>query len=132
MLNRLQYSINTTFIHTRVSKISCNPLYCNICPIAVVWNQTCNIGVVIVVIILVTKSCLTPCDPMDCSPPGSSVLGISQASILEWVAISFSRGSSQPRHWIHISWHGFFTTKPPRKPIISEVCLYGDKCHREK
>ena len=33
---------------------------------------------------------------MDCSPPGSSVHGISQARILEWVAISFSRGSSQP------------------------------------
>ena len=42
---------------------------------------------------------LTLCDPMDCSPPGSSVLGISQARILEWVAISFSRGSS----WTHIS-----------------------------
>ena len=36
-----------------------------------------------------------PCDPVNCSPPGSSVLGISQARILEWVAISFSRGSSQ-------------------------------------
>ena len=36
------------------------------------------------------------CDPMDCSPPGSSVHGISQAGILEWVAISSSRGSSQP------------------------------------
>ena len=36
-------------------------------------------------------------DPMDCSPPGSSVHGISQARILEWVAISFSRGSSRPR-----------------------------------
>ena len=34
------------------------------------------------------------CDPMDCSPPGSSVHGISQAKILEWAAISFSRGSS--------------------------------------
>ena len=41
-------------------------------------------------------SCPTLCDPMDCSPPGSSVLGILQARILEWVAISFSRGSSQP------------------------------------
>ena len=40
---------------------------------------------------------LTLCDPMDCSPPGSSVGGISQAKTLEWVAISFSRGSSQPR-----------------------------------
>ena len=41
--------------------------------------------------------CPTLCDPMDCSPPGSSVHGILQARILEWVAISFSRGSSQPR-----------------------------------
>ena len=40
------------------------------------------------------KSCLTLCDPVDCSPPGSSVHGILQARILEWVAISFSRGSS--------------------------------------
>ena len=39
-------------------------------------------------------SCLTLCDPMDCSPPGSSVHGILQARMLEWVAISFSRGSS--------------------------------------
>ena len=46
---------------------------------------------------LVTQSCLTFCDPMDCSSPGSCVHGISQARILEWVAISFSRGSSQPR-----------------------------------
>ena len=39
------------------------------------------------------------CDPMDCSPPGSSVHGILQARILEWVVISFSRVSSQPRDW---------------------------------
>ena len=42
----------------------------------------------------VAKSCLTFCDPKDCSPPGSSVHGISQARILEWVAISYSRVSS--------------------------------------
>ena len=45
----------------------------------------------------VAQSCLTLCDPMDCSLPISSVHGIFQARILEWVAISFSRGSSQPR-----------------------------------
>ena len=45
----------------------------------------------------VAQSCLTLCDPVDCSPPGSSVHGILQARILEWVAISFSRGSSQPK-----------------------------------
>ena len=42
----------------------------------------------------VTQSCLTLCDPMDCSPPGSSVHGILQARILEWVALLFFRGSS--------------------------------------
>ena len=46
---------------------------------------------------LVTQSCLTLCDPMDCSPPGSSVHEILQARILEWVAMPSSRGSSQPR-----------------------------------
>ena len=45
----------------------------------------------------VAQSCLTLCDPMDGSPPGSAVHGIFQARILVWVAISFSRGSSQPR-----------------------------------
>ena len=47
--------------------------------------------------VLVTQLCPTLCDPMDCSPPGSSVHGILQARTLEWVAISSSRGSSQPK-----------------------------------
>ena len=51
----------------------------------------------------VTQSCLSLCDPLGCSLPGSSVPGIFQASILEWVAISFSRGSSQPRDWTRVS-----------------------------
>ena len=51
----------------------------------------------------VTQSCLTLCDPMDCSLPGSSVHGISQARILEWVAISYSRVSSWPRDQICVS-----------------------------
>ena len=48
------------------------------------------------------------CDPVDPSPPGSSVHGIFQARVLEWVALPFSRASSQPRDWTHIScisWH---------------------------
>ena len=49
------------------------------------------------VCVVVGQSCLTLCNPMDCSPPGSSVHGISQARILEWVAIPFSKGSSWPR-----------------------------------
>ena len=46
--------------------------------------------------VLVSQSCLTLCDPMDWSPPGSPVHGILQARTLEWVAIPFSRGSSRP------------------------------------
>ena len=53
---------------------------------------------------LVSQSCLTLCGPGDCSPPGSSILGISQARVLEWVAISFSRGSSPPRNWTQVYW----------------------------
>ena len=51
----------------------------------------------------VAQSCPSLCDPVDCSPPGSSVHGIIQARILEWVAISFSRGSSRPRDRTQVS-----------------------------
>ena len=51
----------------------------------------------------VTQSCPTLCNPMDCNPPGSSIHGIFQARILEWVAISFSRRSSRPRDWTRVS-----------------------------
>ena len=69
---------------------------------------------------LVTKSCLTLCDPMDFSLPVSSVLGIFQMRILEWIAISFSRGSSQPRGqtWISCIAGRFFTAKPLGKEAI--------------
>ena len=51
----------------------------------------------------VSHSCQTLCHPMDCSPPGSSVHGILQARIPEWVAIPFSRGSSRPRDQTRVS-----------------------------
>ena len=51
----------------------------------------------------VIQSCPTLCDPMDCSLPGSSIHGILQARILEWIVISFSRGSSKPRDWTWVS-----------------------------
>ena len=51
----------------------------------------------------VAQSCLTLCDPMDCSLPGYSVHGIFKTRVLERVAFSFSRGSSQPRDWSQVS-----------------------------
>ena len=55
------------------------------------------------VCVCVAWSCPTLCDPMDCSPPASSVHGILLVRILEWVAIPFSRGSSQPRDRAQVS-----------------------------
>ena len=55
------------------------------------------------VYILVAQSCLTLCEPMNCNSPSSSVHGIFQARIMGWVDIPFSRGSSQPKDWTHIS-----------------------------
>ena len=66
------------------------------------------------------------CDPMEYSPPGSSVQEILQARMLEWLAISFSRGSSQPRNQICISslaGRFFATREPPGKPHVCK-CVY--------
>ena len=64
-----------------------------LCPVIVVENLES----------LVVQSCLTLYDPMDCNLPGSSIHGIFQARVLEWVAISFSRGSSRPRDQTRVS-----------------------------
>ena len=77
----------------------------------------------------VTQSCLTLCDHMDCSLPGSSVQGIFQERILEWVAISFSRGSSRPRDWTWVSRivARRFTIREVHQgspPSVSSSCFY--------
>ena len=74
---------------------------------------------------IIAPLCLTLCNPMDCSPPGSSVYGILQARILEWVTISSSRGSSQPRDWTWVSCIAgrFFTIWATRKAqYIMYIC----------
>ena len=75
------------------------------------------------------QSCPTLCDPIDYSPPGSSVHGILLARILEWIAISSSRGSFQPRDQSHMSRGSyfagrFFTTELLEKPICMHVHTY--------
>ena len=55
------------------------------------------------IVVLVTQSCLTLCNSLDCNLPGSSFHGIFQARILEWVATPFFRGSSRLRNWIRVS-----------------------------
>ena len=85
--------------------------------------------------VLSLQSCPTLCNPVDCSPPGSSVHGILQARRLEWVAMPSSRGSSQPKDRTHISCSSpiageFFTTKPPGKPPGTECLLHIQFCDR--
>ena len=72
--------------------------------------------------VLVTQPCLTLCDPMDYSLPGSSVHRILQARILEWVAIHFSRGSSRPRDQTQVSSIAdtFFTIWATREVFLNK------------
>ena len=77
------------------------------------------------VLSLVVQSCLTLCDTMECSPPGSSVHGILQARILQWVAIPFYRGSSQLRDQTQVSrTRGrFFTVWASREALYNNISL---------
>ena len=74
----------------------------------------------------VAKSLLTPLRPHDCKPPGSSVHGILQAGMLEWVTTSFSRGSSQPRDQTQVSSvaGGFFLYHWKNEPPASQKDLH--------
>ena len=68
------------------------------------WEQTLTLFIKKQSESEVAQSCLTLCNPMDHNLPGSSVHGVFQARVLEWVAIFFSRGSSPPRDRIRVSW----------------------------
>ena len=101
-------------------------------PVTLPFLHSCHL-------LLVPQSCLPLCDPMDCSPPGSSVHGTLQARKLEWVAISLCRGSFQPRDRTCVSSlaGGFFTIESPGKPprlrqqgtntfgAAVELCVFG-------
>ena len=79
----------------------------------------------------VTQSWPTHCDPMDCTSPGSSVCGILKARILECVAITTSRGSSQPKDQIYISYVSYLvgSSLPPGKPYhLSTTILFLRIC----
>ena len=75
---------------------------------------------------LVIQLCLALCNPMHCSPLGSSVRGILQARILEWIAISFPRGSSQPGKWTWVTCIAgrFFTIWATRDTLVSTSDTY--------
>ena len=89
------------------------------------------------------QPCPTLCNPMDCSLPGSYVQGIFQAKTLEWVAISYSRGSSKPRDpsispAFPALADGFFTTAPSGKSklmlnyILKSIVRYTVTCKNRK
>ena len=83
----------------------------------------------------VAQSYLTLCNPVDCSLPGCSVHGILQARILEWVAISFSRGSSKPRDrtWVsHIAGRCFTLWATREAPVISQMVPNKEYCSQPR
>ena len=86
---------------------------------------------VLFVCVLVAQSCLTLCDPMDCNLLGSSIHGIFQARILEWVVISFSRGSSPPRDRTQVSrtvgkLFTVWATRGPQRRQSSPLLLHAE------
>ena len=84
----------------------------------------CNVMKCVCVCVCV-QSCRLFCDPMDCIPLGSSVHGISHVRILEWVAISYSRGSPWPKDRTHVSCLTsiFFIKATPEKPLVYAIGL---------
>ena len=95
----------------------------SICPLnssLFLWDQC-----VCVCVCSVAQSCLTLCDPMDCSLPGFSVHGIFQTSVLEWVAISSSRGFSLTRDWTCVSCIFFIgrLILHPHAALVSKIHL---------
>ena len=75
-------------------------MICECWTIPASYNKSC---LIMLCVCVCAQSCLTLCNPMDCSLPGSSIRGILQAGILEWVAISSSTEPSQPRDWTRVS-----------------------------
>ena len=76
-----------------------------------------------------SQSCLTLYDPMDCSLPGSSIHGIFQARVLEWIAISFSRGSSRPSNQTRVSHIAgrLFTIWATRKALNDDTIVSNEE-----
>ena len=85
-----------------------------------IWDNTLKF---LKIKVKIAQSCPTLCNPMDCSLPGSSFLGMLQARILESVAIPFSRGSSQPRDWTLVSCIGRQILSPLNYQGSPETCI---------
>ena len=92
--------------------------------------QLHKVKVLVTCVCEVAQSCLPFCDPVDWSPPGSSVHGILQARILEWVAVSFSRISSRPRDQTQVSCNAgrrfnLWATREAKVKLLSCVRLFA-------
>ena len=120
MLFKVYFRKFQTFIKVRNVR-NLHVYILNIYSIVSVLFNVVSIHFLITVLALVTQLCPMLCDPMDCSPPGSSAHGILQARILEWFAISYSKGSSQPKDRTLVSWIAgvFFTVWGTREALLN-------------
>ena len=91
------------------------------------WISVCFPDSVVPAVQVCAQSCLTLCDPVDCTPSGSSVYGILQARVLEWIAVPFSRGSSWPKDPTHVSYTVDSLPIEPLTLIIWGLIVYFQK-----
>ena len=96
------------------------------------WNRISKLKIIFETESEVAQSCLTLCNPMDCSLPGFSIHGIFQERVLKWVAISFSRRSSWPKDWTWVScivgrcftsWATIIFNSNIKFKLLGEECL---------
>ena len=102
--NSQDIETNNLSFHQWIEKLLCVCVYIQLCTV------------------LVNQPCLTLCDPMNCGPPSTFARGILQATILEWVAIPFSRRSSQTRDqsWVSLTAGRFFIPPEPPYSVIKK------------
>ena len=95
-------------------------------------NCLCSLYIMDWLACKVAQSCPALCNPIDCSLPGSSIHGIFQARVLEWVAISFSRGCSQPRYqtWVSCIAGKFYTVRVTREVSPLSILLLEFCCKK--
>ena len=98
-LKKYKYKIAASFPRT-LEGVCAREESWTACFISFMVTPPCVYSIIVVVVVLVAQSCPTLCNPMDCNPPGASVHGFLQATILEWVAISFSSIPSA-YSWVH-------------------------------
>ena len=141
----LSFTLCSCHLHLPCSKLNYSSLVPHkvyrqdyICPLSsmlIILSLALVIYIFFAMVVVQSLNLVCSCDPMDCSLPGSSIHGIFQVRILEWVAMPSSRGSSQPKDQtmsttFNLNWQaGSLPLAPPGKPILKWVSYPAPSHH---